>query len=82
MVSGRYFFPNAPLLCLKRIPACAVMSVNSIGPEGRGAVGLGDGDGDAVAASCCCATGEVGACLQADMSRIESVRMNASLRIR
>src|SRR6185369_7494323 len=38
MVSGRYFFPNAPLLCLKRMPAWAVTSVNWIGPEGRGTV--------------------------------------------
>jgi hypothetical protein len=36
--------PKAPLLCLKRMPAWAVTSVNSIGPEGRGGVGLGDGD--------------------------------------
>src|ERR1700728_2995634 len=35
MVSGRYFFPKAPLLCLNRIPACAVTYVNSLGPEGR-----------------------------------------------
>jgi hypothetical protein len=35
IVSGRYFLPNAPLLCLKRIPACAVTSVNSMGPDGR-----------------------------------------------
>src|SRR5580700_1432487 len=34
MVSGRYFFPNAPLLCLKWMPAWAVTSMNSIGPEG------------------------------------------------
>src|SRR5437588_13083714 len=26
MVSGRYFFPNAPLLCVKWMPACEVMS--------------------------------------------------------
>src|SRR5437763_8466975 len=26
MVSGRYFFPNAPLLCVKQMPAWAVMS--------------------------------------------------------
>ena len=45
MVSGRYFFPKAPLLCLKCIPAWAVTSVNSIGPDGRGGVGLGDGEG-------------------------------------
>src|SRR2546421_12709053 len=44
IVSGRYFLPKAPLLCLKRIPAWAVTSVNSIGPDGRGGVGLGDGD--------------------------------------
>src|SRR5208282_24151 len=34
IVSGRYFFPNAPVLCLKRMPACAVTSTKSIGPEG------------------------------------------------
>src|SRR6267378_5818253 len=44
-VSGKYFFPKAPLLCLKCIPACAETSVNSIGPEGRGGVGLTDGEG-------------------------------------
>src|SRR5262245_54987986 len=27
-VSGRYFFPNAPLLCVNVIPAAAVTSVN------------------------------------------------------
>src|SRR5580693_5594181 len=26
IVSGNHFFPNAPLLWVKRIPACAVMS--------------------------------------------------------
>ena len=35
IVSGKYFFPKAPLLCLKRIPACAVTSVNSTAPAGR-----------------------------------------------
>src|SRR5437899_6155830 len=35
MVSGRYFLPKEPLLCLKRIPACEVTSVNWIGREGR-----------------------------------------------
>src|SRR5882724_5951125 len=35
MVSGRYFFPKAPVLCLKWMPALAVTSVNSMGPEGR-----------------------------------------------
>src|SRR4029077_14630883 len=35
IVSGRYFLPKAPVLCLKRMPACAVTSVNSMGPEGR-----------------------------------------------
>src|ERR1700677_2192921 len=44
MVSGRYFSPNAPLLCLKWMPACAVTSVKVMGPEGReGAVGDGSG---------------------------------------
>ena len=51
IVSGKYFFPNAPLLCLKRMPASAVTSANSIAPLGRGGVGLADGDGDAVATS-------------------------------
>src|SRR6185369_3860552 len=64
MVSGRYFFPNAPLLCLKRIPACAVTSVNSIGPVGRGAVGVGVGEGDAVATSPCGAVTGVSGFLQ------------------
>src|SRR5204863_9769903 len=50
-VSGKYFFPKAPLLCLKCIPACADTSVNSIGPDGRGGVGLGDGVGDWFATS-------------------------------
>ena len=40
MVSGRYFFPKAPVLCLKWMPAWAVTSVNSIGPEGRGGAAL------------------------------------------
>src|SRR5882724_7354608 len=46
MVSGRYFFPNAPVLCLKWMPAWAVTSVNSIGPDRwAGAVGVGGVDG-------------------------------------
>ncbi len=45
MVSGRYFFPNAPVLCLKWMPAWAVTSVNSIGPEGRAGAALGAGVG-------------------------------------
>ena len=28
IVSGRYFFPNAPELCLKRMPAAVVASLN------------------------------------------------------
>src|SRR6185295_13211550 len=48
MVSGRYFFPKAPLLCLKRMPASAVTSVNSMSPEGRGGVGLGEGEAAAI----------------------------------
>src|SRR5262245_44444328 len=31
IVSGKYFFPNAPLLCLKRMPANDVTLVN-VGP--------------------------------------------------
>ena len=30
------FFPERSVLCMKWIPAWAVTSVNSIGPEGRG----------------------------------------------
>src|SRR6266550_602484 len=30
MVSGKYFFPNAALLCTKRIPARTVMSRNQV----------------------------------------------------
>src|SRR3954467_5469978 len=37
IVSGRYFFPNAPLLCAKRIPACRVTSVNVSDGSGAGA---------------------------------------------
>src|ERR1700675_3450786 len=47
MVSGRYFFPNAPVWCLKWIPAWAVTSVTSIGPEGRVGAVLGAGAGGA-----------------------------------
>src|SRR5579863_10273530 len=43
IVSGRYFSPNAPLLCLKWMPACFVMSVKEIGPEGRDGVELDPG---------------------------------------
>lgn len=65
IVSGKYFFPKAPLLCLKRIPAWAVTSVNSIGPEGRGGVGLALGDGEAAATSFCGAAVGVADFLQA-----------------
>src|SRR5271155_3238810 len=34
IVSGKYFLPNAPELCLKWMPACVVTSTNSIGPDG------------------------------------------------
>jgi hypothetical protein len=47
IVSGRYFFPKAPELCLKWMPAWAVMSVRVIGPEGRGAVATGLSSGTA-----------------------------------
>src|SRR5215213_8653056 len=57
MVSGRYFLPTAPLLCLKRMPAWAVTSVNSTGPDGRGGVGLGEGDTTAAAVSVAGAVG-------------------------
>src|SRR5277367_3199532 len=50
MVSGRYFLPNAPELCLKLMPACEVTSTNSIGPDGR-------------AGAAFCVTGCVGSCV-------------------
>src|SRR5580658_1323333 len=40
IVSGRYFFPKAPLLCLKWISACAVTSVKRTGPEVRTTLAL------------------------------------------
>jgi len=45
MVSGRYFFPKAPVLCLKWMPALAVTSVNSMGPERRAEPVPGTGAG-------------------------------------
>src|SRR5271156_1518576 len=76
MVSGRYFLPKAPLLCLKWIPAWAVMSVNSMAAEGAGVAGeadagTGDGvddDGGEVAAVAECAgsTGETASGADAD----------------
>jgi hypothetical protein len=54
-------------LCLKRMPASEVTSVNSIAPEGRGGVGLGDGDATAAAVSVAGAAGATEAgCLHAD----------------
>lgn len=74
MVSGRYFLPKAPLLWWKEIPACAVTSVNWIGPEGRLAdslLGAGelDGAGSGAAAAFGCGvraadSGGAGFCLQ------------------
>src|ERR1700722_123388 len=47
MVSGRYFLPKAPELCLKRMPAWVVTSVNSMGPDGRtGGAGVSAAEGD------------------------------------
>src|SRR5258705_8018513 len=71
-VSGRYFFPKAPLLCLKCMPACAETSVNSIGPDGRGGVGLGDGEGVWFATSAEGAFTGVADCLHAENSSNES----------
>src|SRR5689334_15472691 len=74
IVSGRYFLPNAPLLCLKRMPASAVTSVNSIAPEGRGGVGLAVGDGvAAVAVSGFCGV-IVAGCLQPQMKTAKRSR--------
>lgn len=70
-VSGKYFFPNAPLLCLKCIPDCADTSANSIGPDGRGIVLVTDGEG--VASSVGAVVGVVAAgCLHPETSRIET----------
>src|ERR1043166_9470023 len=88
IVSGKYFLPNVPLLCLKRIPACPVTSVNSIKPEGRGVVGVGEGDGDAgVATSGCCAAGFGADCLLHEVTsksaavsrKIEMILISVSL---
>src|SRR5580765_5584171 len=69
MVSGRYFFPKAPVLCLKWMPACAVTSVKTIEPDGReGCAEVGGGEADAVCVdgtgtdagadeTTCCSTG-------------------------
>ena len=83
MVSGKYFFPKAPLLCLKRMPACVVTSVNSIVPVGRGGVELGLGDGAALATSVCVATGGAADCLHDEIRNRNVVRnkMIESIRI-
>ena len=56
------------------MPACAETSVNSIGPDGRGTVGLGDGDGVWFATSAAGAFTGVADCLQAEnrMSELSS----------
>ena len=62
------------------MPACAVTSVNSIGPDGRGGVGLALGEGDGVTeASVCCAV--MGASVFLQDVRIEIAAMNISVRI-
>ena len=59
--------PKAPLLCLKRMPASVVTSVYSIGPDGRGGVGLGEGEAAATCSAEVFAAGAVGAaCLHAE----------------
>ena len=61
------------------MPACAVTSVNSIAPEGRGGVGLAEGEGEAVAAtSAGCAAGFCADCL---LHEVTSKRAGASRRI-
>src|SRR5690349_25056490 len=75
IVSGRYFLPKAPLLCLKRIPASVVTSVNSIGPAGRGGVGLGDGDAVAACSAEVFAGVTATGCLHADSSNTAQNRM-------
>ena len=67
IVSGRYFFPKAPLLCLKRMPAVALTSVYSIGPDGRGGVGVGVGLAATTSLGVALSTGAVAdGCLHAD----------------
>src|SRR5215210_1423537 len=73
-VSGKYFFPKAPLLCLKCMPACADTSVNSIGPDGRGGVGLAIGEGVWFATSAGGAITGVADCLHADNKNNEPTR--------
>src|SRR5829696_2195769 len=75
-VSGRYFLPNAPLLCLKRSPAWAVTSVNSIGPEGRGGVGLGEGDTAAIGSLDGAVGATVAGCLQATKNTRQDKKKN------
>jgi hypothetical protein len=54
------------------MPACAETSVNSIGPDGRGAVGLGDGEGAWFATSAAGAFTGATDCLQDENSSNES----------
>ena len=62
------------------MPASAVTSVNSIGPEGRGGVGLGDGDATAAAVSVAGAAGAaVGACLHPDKTTTTKKKVNNHL---
>src|SRR5689334_15956006 len=62
------------------MPASAVTSVNSIGPEGRGGVGLGDGDATAAAVSVAGAAGTaVGACLHPDKTTTAKKKVNNNL---
>ena len=61
------------------MPACAVTSVNSIAPEGRGGVGLALGDGDAATTSVGWElTVGAGACLHAVNKKIESIKTRVS----
>src|SRR6266576_2644623 len=81
IVSGKYFFPNAPLLCLKRMPACADTSVNSIAPVGLGGVGLAEGDGEAAAISFWGATVDGAGCFLQDKSSKANVTSNKKVEI-
>src|SRR5688500_11996655 len=82
IVSGRYFLPAAPLLCLKRMPAWVVTSVYSTGPDGRGGVGLGEGDAIATCSVDVLATGAAGGgCLHAPSDTTQIKRHKASHRL-
>src|SRR5579875_1289022 len=61
MVSGRYFFPKAPLLWRKWMPAGEAASTKVMGPEGRGAAALAGAAARAPRFSEVCSGADLGA---------------------